>query len=60
MHKSKQMVESYVFFREEQRKAEIEKKTQPKKTLKWHNCYVYSVYLLFFNTHIMQHSNTIK
>ena len=31
MHKSKQMVESYVFFREEQRKAEIEKKTQPKK-----------------------------
>ena len=31
MHKSKQMVESYIFFREEQRKAEIEKKTQPKK-----------------------------
>ena len=41
---------------EEQRKAEIEKKT---KSTHWHN-YVYSMQLLFPNSYVTRHSVTIK
>lgn len=57
---TKQTLEKLFFIREEQRKAEMNKKTQKNKKLINRHNYIYSVLWLFLNTYFTQHNVTIK